>query len=684
MQGRMVTAASRQAERLEKKLQNALRECQKKPGNKRCADCIERLPQWVVTDFNTFVCTACSGIHREFSHRVKSISLATFTEDEVKGVKEGGNEISNNLYMARYRPGHDLPEPEGGKAQKHRDFIRTKYVDKRWYGSPEDVERDARREEEREAAKAKRDAERSSGKKGGSSPAGGAAASKRPERGSSSSAAGGRTRRGSTDRGLRKVDPQSAMSKSAAAAAAAPVKKQADLLDFLTDDPAPAAPVAAQVPPAGAQQWDAFGGGGGGGVGGAAAQVPSSGAGATAAAGGAGFASWAAFGNAPAPAAPLATPAGHQSAVGFPFQDGPAAPSGVGASFPASSFPANFPPPPAGGGVGTVASGVAGGVGGTMPGGAMPGAVSPAGATAGVALTTGASPAPSPSGGPPQGFAQMPGGGVGRGQSRWEDKAAKGWVGKATGGRGIAAGLWRAWRAASCLCEEHGLWMCRRFGVVGVVPSFVRAVVERFEKGDEVLYVRGTDPPLDGVVQKVHVEDDGPPYYTVLIAVTGREKNTDHAHLRRKGQAGALNGRGHQGQQGQQPAGPDAFSSLGADAWGGHPPLPTPHAPPPPPPTQAQTTPTPAAPAAQLNVPQQAQAEPVRVPPPVPPKPARFSLGGELGQGQGMPSAGPPFPEQASATPMALGEDAGSNPFAAAAAGGVPLAQAGGNPFDMF
>lgn len=52
-----------------------------------------------------------------------------------------------------------------------------------------------------------------------------------------------------------------------------------------------------------------------------------------------------------------------------------------------------------------------------------------------------------------------------------------------------------------------------------------------------MLYVRGTDPPLDGVVQKVHVEDDGPPYYTVLIAVTGREKNTDHAHLRRKGQA---------------------------------------------------------------------------------------------------------------------------------------------------
>lgn len=45
---RMVSGASRQAERLEKKLQNALRECQKKPGNKRCADCTERVSRKLV------------------------------------------------------------------------------------------------------------------------------------------------------------------------------------------------------------------------------------------------------------------------------------------------------------------------------------------------------------------------------------------------------------------------------------------------------------------------------------------------------------------------------------------------------------------------------------------------------------------------------------------------------------
>lgn len=50
-----------------------------------------------------------------------------------------------------------------------------------------------------------------------------------------------------------------------------------------------------------------------------------------------------------------------------------------------------------------------------------------------------------------------------------------------------------------------------------------------------MLYIRGSDPPLDGVIRKVHPEAGDPPYYTVLIAVTGNEKNTDHSHLRHRG-----------------------------------------------------------------------------------------------------------------------------------------------------
>lgn len=63
-------------------------------------------------------------------------------------------------FFSRHRPGADLPEPEGGRAEKHREFIRAKYVDKRWYATPDDLERDAEREAEREAARARREEER--------------------------------------------------------------------------------------------------------------------------------------------------------------------------------------------------------------------------------------------------------------------------------------------------------------------------------------------------------------------------------------------------------------------------------------------------------------------------------------------------------------------------------------------
>lgn len=240
--------------------------------------------------------------------------------------------------FCRYRPGHDLPEPESGRAEKHREFIKAKYVDKRWFGTPEDIEKDREREVEREAAKAKRNAERSD--KLGAASSG--AARKRV-------GGAGRTRKGTADRGLRKVA-------SPASAPAVPVKT-ADLLDFLTDDPAPAPlataalPVAtAPTPPSASpsQSWGAFGGSGGvGGVGGS---------------------SWATFGDTPGlpqtvPASPQQQP--HQQQGGaFPFQRQEVAPTvpasaGFGAtdaspsssssSYRGASFSTNFPPPPPGG-----------------------------------------------------------------------------------------------------------------------------------------------------------------------------------------------------------------------------------------------------------------------------------------------------------------------------------------------
>lgn len=40
---------------------------------------------------NMFFCTPCS---RQFGHRVKGISMSTFTAEEVEALKNGGNQVS--------------------------------------------------------------------------------------------------------------------------------------------------------------------------------------------------------------------------------------------------------------------------------------------------------------------------------------------------------------------------------------------------------------------------------------------------------------------------------------------------------------------------------------------------------------------------------------------------------------
>ncbi|KAK8679210.1 hypothetical protein V6N13_144673 [Hibiscus sabdariffa] len=75
-------------ERIEKEIQSLLR----LPENKRCINCNLLGPQYVCTTFSTFVCTTCSGI-QEFTHRVKSVSMAKFTDEEVSVLQAGGNEV---------------------------------------------------------------------------------------------------------------------------------------------------------------------------------------------------------------------------------------------------------------------------------------------------------------------------------------------------------------------------------------------------------------------------------------------------------------------------------------------------------------------------------------------------------------------------------------------------------------
>ncbi|KAL4283194.1 hypothetical protein GQ457_16G004810 [Hibiscus cannabinus] len=134
---------SRKKVKDDERLERTIRGLLKLPENKRCINCNILGPQYVCTTFLTFVCTNCSGIHREFTHRVKSISLGKFSEEEVTALQAAGNERGRQIYFKAWDPQiHSFPD--GSNLHKLRDFIRQVYVERRYAG-----ERDRERERER-------------------------------------------------------------------------------------------------------------------------------------------------------------------------------------------------------------------------------------------------------------------------------------------------------------------------------------------------------------------------------------------------------------------------------------------------------------------------------------------------------------------------------------------------------
>ncbi|XP_029118766.1 uncharacterized protein [Elaeis guineensis] len=117
----------------DEKNEKIIRGLLKLPANKRCINCNSLGPQYVCTNFWTFICTNCSGLHREFTHRVKSISMAKFTPQEVRALQEGGNERAKEIYFKEWDPQRHYV-PDSSNPDKLRDFIKHVYVDRRYTG----------------------------------------------------------------------------------------------------------------------------------------------------------------------------------------------------------------------------------------------------------------------------------------------------------------------------------------------------------------------------------------------------------------------------------------------------------------------------------------------------------------------------------------------------------------------
>lgn len=117
----------------EEKIEKIIRGLLKLPENRRCINCNSLGPQYVCTTFLTFVCTNCSGVHREFTHRVKSVSMAKFNAEEASALQAGGNERAREIYFKGWDPQRNSL-PDGSNLRTLRDFIKHVYVDRKYSG----------------------------------------------------------------------------------------------------------------------------------------------------------------------------------------------------------------------------------------------------------------------------------------------------------------------------------------------------------------------------------------------------------------------------------------------------------------------------------------------------------------------------------------------------------------------
>ncbi|CAG0916565.1 unnamed protein product [Notodromas monacha] len=134
-------ASSKRAVRQEDTNLTKLREIGARLENKTCFDCGQKGPTYVNTTIGSFVCTHCSGLLRGLTppHRVKSISMASFTPEELDNLSKHGNHFCRGVWLGSYD--EKLGYPDFKDEHKVRDFMIAKYEKKKYYVDPSIVER---------------------------------------------------------------------------------------------------------------------------------------------------------------------------------------------------------------------------------------------------------------------------------------------------------------------------------------------------------------------------------------------------------------------------------------------------------------------------------------------------------------------------------------------------------------
>jgi len=110
------------------------------PENKKCFDCCDNYsPRYLCTTFSTFVCSCCANIHhKDFGHTIKVLSIFSFTVNEIYVLKETGNRVAADKWLARWRSDmFSEPDPTSATYKEDaRKYMKAKYIQKRWVKLP--------------------------------------------------------------------------------------------------------------------------------------------------------------------------------------------------------------------------------------------------------------------------------------------------------------------------------------------------------------------------------------------------------------------------------------------------------------------------------------------------------------------------------------------------------------------
>ncbi|KZC14125.1 PREDICTED: stromal membrane-associated protein 1 [Dufourea novaeangliae] len=119
------------AKQIQEKCQNLLTQMLRDEDNKYCVDCDAKGPRWASWNLGIFLCIRCAGIHRNLGvhiSKVKSVTLDTWTPEQVVSLQQMGNSRARAVYEANLPDNFRRPQIDCSLES----FIRAKYEHKKY------------------------------------------------------------------------------------------------------------------------------------------------------------------------------------------------------------------------------------------------------------------------------------------------------------------------------------------------------------------------------------------------------------------------------------------------------------------------------------------------------------------------------------------------------------------------